>query len=82
MGWPEKPTLGVDLERVGLGLHAVELNAVIGLVERHAVEAAKEVEMPPRAAKLAVGGELEPDLLLLFDRLLDLAVFDRTQRVG
>jgi len=57
----------------------VELDGVGG-IEGDAVEAAEEVEVPPRAAKLAVGGELEPDLLLLLDRLLDLAVFDRAQR--
>jgi len=43
----------------------VELNAVVGKIEAHAVETAKEVEMPPGTAKLAVGGKLEPDLLLL-----------------
>ena len=35
--------------------------------------------MPPGAAELAVGRELEADLLLLLDDLLDLAVFDRLE---
>ncbi len=73
--------LAVDLDALGLGLHAVELDGVGG-IERDAVETAEEVEMPPRAAQFAVGGELEPDLFLLLDDLLDLAVFDRAQRVG
>ena len=77
-----KADLAVDLERVRLGLHAVKLNAVVGEVELHAVEAAKEIKMPPGATKFAIGGEFQPDLLLLFDRPFDLAVFDRAQRFG
>jgi hypothetical protein len=71
-----KADLAVDLDRLGLGLHAVELDAAIGGVERDAVEAAEEIEMPPRAAEFAVGGELQPDVFLLLDDLLDLAVFN------
>jgi hypothetical protein len=41
---------------------------------------AEEIEMPPRAAEFAISGELEADLLLLFDGFFDLAVFDRFQR--
>src|SRR5277367_4456257 len=41
-----------------------------------AVEHAVEIEMPPRAAEFAIGGALQPDLLLLLDDLLDLAVLD------
>src|SRR5580700_3851384 len=73
--------LAVDLDALGLGLHAMELNGVGG-VERDAVETAEEVEVPPRTAQFAVGGEFQPDLFLLLDDLLDLAVFDRPQRVG
>ena len=73
--------LGVDLDAFGLGLHAVELDGVGG-IERDAVETAEEIEMPPRAAQFAIGGELEPDLFLFLDDLLDLAVLDRAQRVG
>ena len=71
----------VDLDAFGLGLHAVKLDGV-HLIERDAVETAEEIEMPPRAAKFAIGGEFQPDLFLLLDDLLDLAVFDRAQRVG
>ena len=74
--------LAVDLERVRLGLHAVELDAVVGEVELHAVEAAKKSKCHQVAAKLAVGGEFQPDLLLLLDRPFDLAVFDRAQCFG
>jgi hypothetical protein len=59
-----KADFAVDLERVRLGLHAVKLDAVIRQVKDHAVKAAKEIKMPPGAAKLAVGGEFQPDLLL------------------
>jgi hypothetical protein len=34
----------------------------------------KEIEMPPRTAKLAVGGELEAHVLLLLDYRFDLTV--------
>ena len=53
-----------------------------GRVERDAVETSEEIEMPPRAAEFAVGGELQPDLFLLLDDLLDLAVFDLAQRAA
>src|SRR6185437_7974980 len=65
---------------LGLGLDAVEDDAVADLIKFDAVKPLEEIELPPGAAKLAVGGELEPDLLLLPDRLRDLAVFDRAQR--
>ena len=59
-----------------LGLHAVKLDAVVERVDLDAVEQAVEVEMPPRAAELAVGRDFQPDVLLLLDDLLDLAVLD------
>ena len=74
--------LAVDADRPRLGLHALELDAVIELVDLDAVEHAEEIEMPPRAAEFAVGGELEPDLLLLLDDLLDLGVLDLLSSAG
>jgi len=71
-----KTDLAVNPDGFGLSLHAAELDALVSGVERHAVKPSEEIEMPPRAAKLAVGGEFQPDLFLLLDRLLDLAVFD------
>ena len=68
--------LAGDADRLCLGLHALELDAVVELVELDAVEHAEEIEMPPRAAEFAVGRELQPDLFLLLDDLLDLAVLD------
>ena len=52
---------------------------MIELVDLDAIEHAEEIEMPERAAELAVGGELKPDVLLLLDDLLDLAVLDRLE---
>ncbi len=69
----------VTLMLLRLGLHALELDAVVELVDLDAVEHAEEIEMPPGAAEFAVGGELEADLFLLLDDLLDLAVFDLFQ---
>ena len=71
-----KSDLAGDLDAARLGLHALKLNAVIELVDFHAVEHAEEIEVPPRAAKLAIGGKLKADLFLLLDDLLDLAVFN------
>src|SRR4029450_1111854 len=62
--------------------NAMELDAGVRGVGGHPVEALEEVEMPPGAAKLAVGGELDPDLLLLLDHLLDLAILDLLQLRG
>ena len=75
--------LAGDAHALGLGLDAGELDALADRVHLDAVEALVEIELPPRAAELAVGRELEPDLLLLLDDLLDLAVLDLGKlRVG
>ncbi len=74
--------LALDPDALHLGLHALELDAVVELVELDAVEHAEEIEVPPGAAEFAVGGELEADLLLLLDDLLDLAVLDLFQLRG
>ena len=71
-----KAELAVNTDAARLGLHALEFNAVVELVDFHAVKQAVKVEMPPRAAEFAVGRKLQTDLFLLFDDLLDLAIFD------
>ena len=71
--------LAGDADALRLGLHALKLDAVIELVDLDAIEHAEEIEMPERAAELAVGREREPDILLLLDDLLDLAVLDRLE---
>ncbi len=65
-----------------LGLHAGELDAVIDLLHRDAIERAEEVEVPPGVAELPVGCELQPAFFLPGDDLLDLDVLDRLQRLG
>src|SRR5262249_2956162 len=72
--------LAGDANALGLGLHPLELDAVAELVDLDAVEHAEEIEMPPGAAKLAVGREVKPDFLLLPDDLLDLPVLDLLER--
>ena len=74
--------LARDLQALGLGLDAVELDAVVEHHALAALELPEEVEMPPGAAELAVGGELQADLLLLPDDLPDLLVLDRFELVG
>src|SRR5262249_17480800 len=56
---------GGDPGKGNSGVHDVALDAV---------ETPEEVEVPPGAAELAGGHGLQPDLLLLLDRPLDLAV--------
>ncbi len=71
-----EPDLAGDLDRARLGLHALELDAVVELVDLDVVQHPVEVEMPPGAAEFAVGDGFEPDLFLLLDDLDDLAVLD------
>ena len=40
------------------------------------VETPEKIEMPPGAAKLAIGDRLQADIFLLLDDTLDLAVLD------
>ena len=73
--------LAGDGDALRLGLHAVELDAVVELDQLAALEMRQEIEMPPGPAELAVGRRLEADLFLPRDDLLDLAVFDFAQRL-
>src|SRR4029079_8116467 len=74
--------LALDADAARLGLNALELDAVVEFVDLDAVEHAEEGEVPPLATELAIGGDLEPDLLLLLDDLLDLAILDRLELAG
>src|SRR5262249_38305310 len=77
-----KADLADHAHALGLGGYAGKRDALAGRIELNAVEALVEVELPPGAAELAVGRELEPDLLLLPDDLLDLAVPHRGELGG
>ncbi len=55
----------VDLQAARARLHALELDAVVEFDDVDAVQHPEEVEVPPRAAELAVGRELEPGIRLL-----------------
>ena len=65
-----------------LGINAGEMDTLAGLIHFDAIEAFIEIEMPPGPAEFAVGREPEPDLFLLPDDFLDLAIFHRLQCVG
>ncbi len=71
--------LAGDAHAARLGLDAGELDAVVRRVALDPAEAFEKIEMPPGAAVLAVGRQLQTDLLLLGDDLLDLGVFDRLE---
>src|SRR3954470_13298256 len=71
-----------DAHAFGLGLDPGKGNALAGGVEFNAIEPLVEIELPPGAPELAVGRELEPDVLLLLDDLFDLAVLDLLELFG
>src|SRR5258708_21962036 len=77
-----KADLAHDAQPLRLGLHAAELDAVLGLVNLDAVEHPEKVKVPPGAAELAVGRQLKAEFLLPLDDLLDLAVLDRLELGG
>ena len=74
--------LALDARAFGPRRHAREGDSLVHHVALDAAETPEEIEMPPGAAELAVGNRLEPGLLLLGDRALDLAVLDLGERVG
>ena len=60
-----KIQLAGHLQALWLGLHAVELDAVVEHDPLAARQVPEEIEVPPRAAELAVGRQLQADVLLL-----------------
>ncbi len=74
-----KPDLADDADTARLGLDALELDAVIELVDFDPVKHAVEVEVPPRAAIFPIGRELEAQFLLPGDDLCNLGVFHRLE---
>ena len=74
--------LASDADALRLGLHALELDAVIHLVDLDVVEAVVEIVMPEHAAVFAVGRALQADLFLLLDDLRDFLVLDLLQVGG
>ncbi len=73
--------LANNVHGLGLGLDAVEGDAVIELHQFAAIEAGQEIEVPPRAAELTIGRGLQTDILLLLQDDLDLAILDRAQLI-
>src|SRR3954451_13731885 len=71
--------LAGDADALRLGLHALELNAVVVLIDLDIVEPVIKVEMPEHAAVLAIGRALQPNFLLLLDDLRDFLVLDLLQ---
>jgi hypothetical protein len=74
--------LAHDADAARLGLHALELDAVVELVDLNTLELPIEIEVPPRAAVFAVGRELQAHLLLLLDQLRNFLILDLLQVGG
>ena len=73
---PGEADPAVDADAGRARRRADEADAEIRLVLGDAVEAPEKIEMPPRAAQLAVRDAAQAQFLLLFDDALDLAVLD------
>src|SRR5215831_2945032 len=74
-----KPDLAVHADAQRLGLDALELDAVVDLINLDAVKHPEKVEMTPRAAIFTIGRELKTDLLLLGDDDRNFPVFHRLE---
>jgi hypothetical protein len=74
--------LAFHARALGPRLRRGEGDALAHVVALDAVESPEEVEVPPRAAELAVGDGVKSDFFLLFDDALDFAILDRLQRLA
>ena len=72
-GHPHGPRLGLD---------AVKLDSLLGVVAFDTFEPLEEIEMPPGPAELAVGRSLETGLLLPGDDLADLPILHIAEPFG
>ena len=64
------------------GLHAGELDALVGVVEFATGEILEKIEMPPGAAEFAVGRELQAGRGLPVHDLFDLDILGLAQILG
>ena len=78
----KRAELAGDPQHHWLGIWALELDLALAQIGFDAVEGTEKIVIPEGAAEFAVGDGLQPDLFLLPDDLLDLAVFHRFQRAG
>ena len=63
-----KRQLAGDANAVRFGLHAVELDPLLGIVTFNALQAIEEIEMPPCATKLTVGDHVQAAVALLLNQ--------------
>ena len=82
----ERMVLGRERARepgvVDQGRFAVEADALVGLLMCDALKAPHEIEVPGRAAELAVGDDVIAGRLLLGDELADAVVFDGLELIS
>ena len=76
-----KVDFACNLQHLHLGLHALELDAVVGHFDRDAFQHAVEIIVPERAAVFAVGDGVQADVFLLLDDLDDLRVLNLFQLI-
>lgn len=77
-----KAQLAGDAHAVGFGLHAVKLDALLGIVTLNALKTVEEVEVPPCTAKLTVGHHMQAARTLLLDDVANGLVLHRAKLPG
>ena len=77
-----KAQLAGDAHAVGFGLHAVKLDALLGIVTLNALKTVEEVEVPPGTAKLTVGHHMQAARTLLLDDVANGLVLHRAKLPG
>src|ERR1700733_10416923 len=68
--------LAVHPQAPGLGLAALELDSVAGIIPLDAIQFFQKIQMPESPAKFAIGGRLKSEALLLRHQFFDSGVFD------
>ncbi|CAM6676542.1 hypothetical protein KLQUCK387B2_25235 [Klebsiella quasipneumoniae subsp. similipneumoniae] len=71
-----KRQLAGNAHAVRFGLHAVELDPLLGIVTLNALQAVEEIKMPPCATKLAVGDHVQAAVALLLDQVTDRVILN------
>ena len=71
-----KRQLAGDANAVRFGLHAVELDPLLGIVTFNALQAIEEIEMPPCATKLTVGDHMQAAVALLLNQMTDRVILN------
>src|SRR5262245_52206439 len=76
----ESTELSNDPQQEWLRLRALEFDLAFPDITLDAGQQFQEIVLPGRTAELTVGHRFQPDIFLLLDDALDLAILDRFER--